>query len=213
VNKIAIIDYGVCNLLSVQRAVSKCSHKPLATSCKETILSSNKIILPGVGAFGNGMNALIKLGLDDVIREAEHRQIPILGICLGMQLLMDQSEEFGLVNGLGLISGRVVGLPKISVKGLPMKIPNIGWSKINKDLNQEIWDRTLLKGTNDGSFTYFVHSFMVALNKNKNLLATFDFGGHKIPAVINSGEVYGCQFHPEKSGEVGLGIIREFCDN
>lgn len=208
---VTVIDYGVGNLLSVQRGLEHCGAKVTVTTDHETILSSQKLVLPGVGAFGDAMQELNRLGLVPVIREYAKNKKSLLGICLGMQLLLDESEEFGLEQGLGLIAGRVVQVPAHSVSGEPQKIPHIGWNALQHASSQG-GATTLLRDVNPGESVYFVHSFMAEPTDLSNRLADCLYGGHRISAVIGSGSVFGCQFHPEKSGETGLKILRAFCE-
>ena len=206
--EITVIDYGVGNLLSVSRGLEHCGAKVNISSDPEFILKSKKVILPGVGAFPNGMRALIELGLDIVIKEVVKNEVPLLGICLGMQLLLDESEEFGITKGLGVIPGKVVPIPTKSVDGEIQKIPHIGWSSLVN--SGEDWQNTILQEVREGEAVYFVHSFMASPEKSEDLLADALYGGHKISAVIAKGNTTGCQFHPEKSGEIGLNILRNF---
>ena len=206
--EITVIDYGVGNLLSVSRGLEHCGAKVNMSSDPDFILESKKVILPGVGAFPNGMRALIELGLDIVIMEVVKNEVPLLGICLGMQLLLDESEEFGLTKGLGVIPGKVVPIPNKSVDGEIQKIPHIGWSSLVNF--GEDWQNTILQEVREGEAVYFVHSFMASPEKSEDLLADALYGGHKISAVIAKGNTTGCQFHPEKSGEIGLNILRNF---
>ena len=206
--EITIIDYGVGNLLSVSRGLEHCGAKVNMSSDPEFILKSQKVILPGVGAFPNGMRALIELGLDTAIKEVVNNGVPLLGICLGMQLLLDESEEFGITKGLGVIPGKVVPIPNKSVDGEIQKIPHIGWNSLVK--SGEDWQNTILQEVREDDAAYFVHSFMASPEKSEDRLADALYGGHKISAVIAKGNTTGCQFHPEKSGEVGLKILRNF---
>jgi len=211
-NEIVVIDYGVGNLLSVKRGLEYCGVKAIITSKPEDIINATKIILPGVGAFKNAMQSLESLGLVKVIQEVENRKIDLLGICLGMQLLLDESDEFGLTKGLGLIPGRVVAIPSKNNEGIINKIPHIGWSKlINPEENSD-WNEGILKTVESGDSFYFIHSYMALTNNNKHTIAHCLYGSEKIPAVIQHNRIIGCQFHPEKSGEVGLKILREFCE-
>ena len=165
-----------------------------------------------MGAFKNAMQSLESLGLVKVIQEVANRKIDLLGICLGMQLLLDESDEFGLTKGLGLIPGRVVAIPSKNNEGIINKIPHIGWSKlINPEENSD-WNEGILKTVESGDSFYFIHSYMALTNNNKHTIAHCLYGSEKIPAVIQHNRIIGCQFHPEKSGEVGLKILREFCE-
>ena len=206
--EITVVDYGVGNLLSVSRGLEHCGAKVNMSSDPEFILKSKKVILPGVGAFPNGMRALIELGLDAVIKEVVNNGVPLLGICLGMQLLLDESEEFGITKGLGVIPGKVVPIPNKSVDGEIQKIPHIGWNSLVK--SGVDWQNTILQEVREGDSVYFVHSFMASPEKSEDQLADALYGGQKISAVIAKGNTTGCQFHPEKSGEIGLKILRNF---
>lgn len=208
--EVVVIDYGVGNLLSVQRGLEHCGANVTVTAEPEAILAAKRVVLPGVGAFGNAMDALRQLNLVEIVRELANRDISLLGICLGMQLLLDGSEEFGNVSGLGLIPGRVIPVPAYTTTGEIQKVPHIGWSSLYPAELSRGWNNTLLEGTREGDATYFVHSFMAVPTVPENRLADCLYGGHRIPAVIGRGRVTGCQFHPEKSGEVGLAILKRF---
>lgn len=211
-SEVAVIDYGVGNMLSVQRGLEHCGGKVTLTADPEQILTAKRVVLPGVGAFENAMQALERLGLVAVIREIARCQIPLLGICLGMQLLLEESEEFGVTAGLGLISGRVLPMPDLTLSGAIQKIPHIGWSALQPSGGSERWRDTLLKDNQAGDAAYFVHSFMAVPSESVNRIADCVYGGHLIPAVIGREKITGCQFHPEKSGEVGLKILRRFLE-
>jgi imidazole glycerol-phosphate synthase subunit HisH len=210
--EVTIIDYGVGNLLSVKRGLEKSGANVVITSDTKTILSSQRIVLPGVGAFQNAMKSLNNLGLVEAIHEASYQNIPILGICLGMQLLLDESEEFGVSKGLGLIPGNVIPVPNRDISGKKQKIPHIGWSPLKPSQIGD-WEGTLMENSSPGEAAYFVHSFMAVTSDIDSRVADCIYGGHKVSAVISNGNISGCQFHPEKSGEVGLKILRQFCDN
>lgn len=209
-SEVTIIDYGMGNILSVQRGLEFCGAKVNLTSDPEEILSARKIVLPGVGAYASGMAALNNLGLTDVIRELSKRKTPLLGICLGMQLLLEEGEEFHLTPGLGLIAGRVTAIPVKSISGRTQKIPHIGWSALESQNSSKGWKGTLLDDNNSGDSAYFVHSFMAVPINPLHTIAYCTYGGHKIAAVLHKDQITGCQFHPEKSGEVGLKILRRF---
>ena len=208
--RVTVIDYGVGNLLSVQRGLEQCGAHVTLTSDAEQILSASRIVLPGVGAFQNGMQALEQLGLIEVIQEIANRKIPLLGICLGMQLLLTESEEFGLTKGLGLIPGRVIPVPTHALNGETQKIPHIGWSSLRYSNIEKKWDGSVLHDNQPGSAAYFVHSFMAIPDLGEHRVADCVYGGHRVPAVIACNQISGCQFHPEKSGEVGLKVLRRF---
>ena len=208
--EVTVIDYGVGNLLSVQRGLEHCGARVTLTTDPVQILLAQRVVLPGVGAFGNAMHALEQLGLVAVIRELAHRQTPLLGICLGMQLLLDESEEFGTRAGLGLIPGRVIPVPTHTKSGEPQKIPHIGWSALQLSGTPSRWEETLLQDNRPGDAAYFVHSFMGVPTNPAHRIADCVYGGHLVPATIGRDQITGCQFHPEKSGEVGLKILRRF---
>lgn len=208
---VTVIDYGVGNLLSVQRGLEHCGAKVTITSDHDAILSSQRVVLPGVGAFGNAMLELNRLGLTQVIRRLAGMGTPLLGICLGMQLLSDESEEFGLTKGLGLIPGRVVPVPTRTVNGDAQKVPHIGWSALRHADTSRDWEATILREVTLGESVYFVHSFMAEPLDPAHRIADCVYGGRRIAAVTGRGNVVGCQFHPEKSGTVGLKILQAFC--
>ena len=212
-NEIVVIDYGVGNLLSVKRGLEHCGAKVKITSKPKDIINASKVILPGVGAFKNAMKSLNRLGLIDVIKEISNREINLLGICLGMQLLLDESDEFGVTKGLGLIPGRVVAIPSKNKDGISNKIPHIGWSNLINSEGNAYWDQGILKKVKPGDSSYFIHSYMALTNEKKYTIAYCMYGSEKIPAVVQSNRIIGCQFHPEKSGKVGLNILREFCES
>ena len=208
---VTVIDYGVGNLLSVQRGLEHCGAKVILTTDPEKILAAKRVVLPGVGAFANAMQALADLGLVAVICDLAKRKTPLLGICLGMQLLLDESDEFGVTAGLGLIPGRVIAVPDHTLSDELQKIPHIGWSSLQPSNAAIGWQKTLLQDNNPGDAAYFVHSFMAVPTDPAHRIADCLYGGHKIPATIGRDQIIGCQFHPEKSGEVGLKILRRFC--
>ena len=209
--EVAVIDYGVGNLLSVQRGLEHCGAQVVLTADPEKILAAKRVVLPGVGAFANAMQALAHLGLVAVIRELAQRKTPLLGICLGMQLLLEESDEFGVTAGLGLIPGRGIAVPNQTLSGATQKIPHIGWSALQPSDAEVGWQHTLLQDNHPGEAAYLVHSFMAVPIDPAHRIADCLYGGHKIAATIGQNQITGCQFHPEKSGEVGLKILRRFC--
>ena len=201
---ICIIDYEIGNLLSVKRSVEMLGANAIVTSDEKKILNSDKIILPGVGAFKNGMRLLQKHNLVGVISKAAQNKKPILGICLGMQLFFDESSEFGFTKGLELIRGKVEKLP-IQDNEKILKIPNIGWNDLIIKKKDKLFSS--IEGNNP---TYFVHSYM-AVPKDKSVVTSvYKFGNHEVVASVSSGNIFGCQFHPEKSGKIGLKILNNF---
>ena len=208
--EVAVVYYGIGNLLSVRRGLEHCGAKVTITADSNKILSASRVVLPGVGAFGDGMAELRSRGLVSVVKEVAARGIPLLGICLGMQMLLDESEEFGVNEGLRLIPGRVVPIPSRTVSGEPMKIPHIGWSGLTLPAGRESWAGTPLREITLGDAVYLVHSFMPTLADPSHGIANCVYGGVQVPTAIGRANVFGCQFHPEKSGEVGLRILRSF---
>lgn len=207
---VVIIDYGVGNLLSVQRGLEHCGAVVTITSDPGVIFSASRVVLPGVGAFGDGMAELRRNNLDMVVKEVAARGTPLMGICLGMQMLLDESEEFGITAGLGLIPGRVVPIPPVTSDGQPQKIPHIGWNALVHSKECQSWKKTLLENVDTGESVYFVHSFMANPTNPTHRIAECVYGGVAVSALIGRGNVYGCQFHPEKSGEIGLKMLRRF---
>lgn len=202
-----IIDYGIGNVFSVARALEQCGAEPLLTADRKTILKATHVILPGVGAFADGMSELNARGLVEPIKQYTAGGRPFLGICLGMQMLLKSTEEFGIHQGLGLIPGEVKQIPKVGKNGVPHKIPHIGWNKI---IQLNGGDPLLDDVCMESFYGYFVHSFTAWPVSEKNRLADSDYNGCRISAIIRDGRIYGCQFHPEKSGETGLTVIRNF---
>ena len=207
---VAIIDYGMGNLLSVRRGLEHCGAIVTVTSDPDIIFSADRVVLPGVGAFSGAMAELSRLELDVVVREVGARGTPLMGICLGMQMLLDESDEFGKTAGLGLIPGRVVPLPIATIAGQAQKIPHIGWNELELPHGRKDWKGTLLQDLKSGDAVYFVHSFMASPKNSDDCVADCIYGGNPVPAVIARDNVIGCQFHPEKSGEVGLSVLRRF---
>ena len=208
--EVTLIDYGVGNLLSVRRGLEHCGAKVILTADPEQILAAKRVVLPGVGAFANAMQALERLGLVAVIHQLARDKTPLLGICLGMQLLLEESEEFGVTAGLGLIPGRVIAVPDHTLSGAAQKIPHIGWSALRPSNAESGWQHTLLQDNSPGEAAYFVHSFMAVPTDPAHRRADCLYGGHKIAATIGRDQITGCQFHPEKSGAVGLKILSRF---
>ena len=200
---IAIIDYGVGNLFSLKSSFAAIGEETVVTSSPEVIKAADKLVLPGVGAFGDAVEKLESSGLVPIITEQANSGKPLLGVCLGMQLLFESSEEYGEHKGLGLLKGSILGMEGRIGKNL--KIPHIGWNALH--IKKE---NPLLKYVKEGDCVYFVHSFYAAVSDG-SLIATTDYG-EEITAAVSSANVYGCQFHPEKSGEVGLSILRAFSE-
>lgn len=208
--KVTLIDYGIGNLLSVANAFRHFDAEVELVSEASKIENAELLVLPGVGAFRDGMKGLQERGLVEPIREFCNKQKPFLGICLGMQMMLDESEEFGSHQGLGIIPGKVRAIPNTDVNGDVHKIPHIGWNELLPTEQGGSWDDSILAGTEPGESVYFVHSFMADPTNPSHRLSDTSYGGHKITATLRSGSLYGCQFHPEKSGKVGLKIIQNF---
>lgn len=200
---IAVIDYGVGNLFSLVSSLKMVSAESVVTSDAKVIRAADKIILPGVGAFEDAKRKLSESGLDTVIKEEALKGKPIFGICLGMQMLFEKSYEYGEHEGLGLLPGSVVAMEGRIPEGL--KIPHIGWNSLSVKKEHPIF-----KYTKDNDFVYFVHSYF-ADGVGESLLATAEYG-IEVTAAVALGNVTGTQFHPEKSGETGLGILRAFAE-
>jgi imidazole glycerol-phosphate synthase subunit HisH len=208
--EVAVIDYGVGNLLSVRRALEHCGARVTVTGERQAILGAQRVVLPGVGAFATGMAELRRRGLDAVTHEVAARGIPLLGICLGMQMLLSASEEFGDTSGLGLIPGRVIALSPSASDGQALKIPHVGWNALLPAAGRQNWTGTLLHEVRPAEAVYFVHSFAAQPSDPRDRVADCVYGGYAIAAVLARGHLAGCQFHPEKSGEVGLRVLRGF---
>ena len=208
-NSVTILDYGIGNILSVSRGFEAIGAKVILASNIEGIYDAERLILPGVGAFAKGIEQLKKNNFDEAIIDVANHGKPLLGICLGMQFLMDSSEEFGNTNGLGLIPGKVIPIPPQDIAGESLIVPHIGWNALETSFNKS-WDNTLLANTPLKSNVYFVHSFFSKPNDDNHLLAHCIYGGNDLSAVISKDNVMGCQFHPEKSGKIGLNILKTF---
>ena len=200
----AIIDYGVGNLFSLCSSLKSIGADAVVTPDEAVIRAADRIILPGVGAFADAAEKLRATGLDQVLLEEAARGKPIMGICLGMQMLFDESHEYGVHKGLGLIPGRVIPMAGYIPEGL--KIPHIGWNPLILKGERH----PLLRYVNEGDCVYFVHSYF-ASDCDPAVIATAEYG-RELTAAVARGNVMGCQFHPEKSGLVGLSILKAFCE-
>ncbi len=197
---ISIIDYDAGNIKSVEKALQFLGEDVIITSDRETILSSDKVILPGVGAFGDAMNKLEVRGLVEVIRDFAETGKPFLGICLGLQLLFEESEESPGVKGLGLLKGRIVRIPGSD----ELKVPQIGWNNIKVNPGSR-----LLAGLGDNPYVYFVHSYYLQAEHAEEVAATTEYGV-TIHAAVEKENIMATQFHPEKSSDTGLRILKNF---
>ena len=208
--KITIIDYECGNILNLVRAIKFLNYEVEITYDNKKIINSSHVILPGVGAFGNAMKQIEKYNLHNAILEYAKSNKPLLGICLGMQILLTVSYEFGVHKGLGLIEGKVI---KISnEKNKEIKIPHMGWNEIYPNNNKKEWKNKILKSSSIGKSFYFVHSFVCITKDYDSTIAVCNYSDISIPAVIATGNVYGCQFHPEKSADNGLAVLKNFCE-
>lgn len=201
---IAIIDYGVGNLFSLKSSFNAIGADVLVTDSEEKIRSADKIILPGVGAFSDAIAKLRATGLDKVLIDEAKKGKPVMGICLGMQMLFEKSFEYGEYDGLGLLKGNVVGMQGVLPEEL--KIPHIGWNALH--FRQK--NCPLFKYIKEDDCVYFVHSYF-AEDCDESVAATTEYG-KELTAAVAYKNIYGCQFHPEKSGDVGLNILRAFCE-
>lgn len=206
---VTVVDYGMGNLFSVRRALEHCGASVQLSSRGDDIAAADRVILPGVGAFADGMQGLRDRGLIEPLSQFAATGRPILGICLGMQMLATTSEEFGESRGLGLIPGRVKQVPTTTIEGRPHKIPHIGWSEIFPASGGD-WQATILEDTAEGTPVYLVHSFHLVPDDPAHLLADCEYGGHRVTAAVRSNRIFGAQFHPEKSGHEGLKMLRAF---
>ena len=200
---LAIIDYGVGNLFSLVSSLKSIGVDAVITRDPNVIENADRLILPGVGAFGDASEKLRLSGLTEIIKNAVEKGTPLMGICLGMQLLFEKSYEYGEHQGLGLLKGNVIGMEGTIPKEL--KIPHIGWNSLKFTSTSPIF-----KYINEGDCVYFVHSFY-AVDCEDSLIATAEYG-RDLTAAVQKGNVYGCQFHPEKSGSVGLKILKAFSE-
>jgi glutamine amidotransferase len=207
---ITVVDYGIGNLMSVSRALQTVGAKVHMSAVPAEIERAGRLVVPGVGAFGDCMRGLAEHGMVEPIKAYAASGRPLLGICVGMQILFDSSEEFGEFGGLGLIPGRVRKVPALAADGRPHKIPHIGWSGIVPA--RQDWRGTLLEGIDSGAATYFVHSYAPEPADERDRLADTYYDGCRISAVVQHGAIAGCQFHPEKSAAVGLKILANFAN-
>jgi glutamine amidotransferase len=205
--KIVIIDYGIGNIESMSNAIYKIGQKSIVSSSRKEILEADFLILPGVGAFTKGMENLIQNEINVSILEFVKLGKPLLGVCLGMQMLLEESEEFGKTKGLGLIKGKVVKFPKF--ENAQTKVPHIGWNKIIQP-NYCNWEGTILNEIENENDLYFVHSYISVPQENENVLSTSIYGGIEFCSAVRFENIYGTQFHPEKSSKIGLTILNNF---
>lgn len=199
---IAIIDYDAGNIKSVEKALKYLGQEALVTGDRDEILSADKVILPGVGAFGDAMDNIRSRGLDSVLREAAENKTPFLGICLGLQLLFERSDEAPGVDGLGILKGEILRIPEQK----ELKIPHMGWNSLHLEN-----DGRLFRGIDENAYVYFVHSYYLKAEEESIVKASTEYGVH-IHASVEKDNVFACQFHPEKSSDVGLHILKNFVE-
>ena len=208
---VAIIDYGMGNLFSIVQACNKVYLDTLVVSSTDVIGSADGLILPGVGAFGDAIETLKKLSLFDKIKSFVASGKPLMGICLGMQLLMSESFEFGHHKGLDVVKGSVIRFEKPADNGGNiLKVPHVGWNKIDVVLNGRLWEGTMLTGIANGDFMYFSHSYHVVPDSEVVIVSTTKYGDKQFCSSLQYGNVFGCQYHPERSGRQGLKIYENF---
>lgn len=206
--KICIVDYKLGNLFSVNQALINIGLNPVISSNKEDIQNADAIVLPGVGAYGDAMDNLRNLDLIDTLRDAVEQKKPFLGICLGLQLLFTESEEFGHVKGLDFIKGRVTRFNNVNAEGNIRRVPQIGWNTISPVKEKE-WNNTPFKNIPDNTYVYFVHSFYIDPMEEVGVTKT-TYDGHTYISSVQKDNIFACQFHPEKSGDIGLEIYNEW---
>jgi glutamine amidotransferase len=204
---IAVIDYGIGNVKSMMNALTGLNVSTILTNSKHKILASDGLILPGVGAFGKGMENLKKFDLIETLNEYVESGKPLLGVCLGMQMLLEESEEFQITKGLGFIKGKVVKM-QIGINSKD-KLPHVSWNELIEPKNNK-WDNTILKNVSPHSDVYFVHSYISVPDNSEDVLAQSEYGEKKFCSAIHRKNVYGTQFHPEKSAKVGQLILNNF---
>lgn len=212
IQKVAIVNYGMGNLFSIRNVCERIGLETSVTSSPEEIRLADGIILPGVGAFGGAMKILAELGLVDVLRGEIHGGKPFLGICLGLQLLMSESEEFGRHEGLGIFPGRVVRFPGQTRDARKLKVPHIGWNHTASLSEAERWEYSYLKGLGQGTYFYFVHSYYVIPEDPGIILSMTTYEDVTFCSSIQKDNVFACQFHPERSGREGFQVFKNFAN-
>lgn len=205
--KIAVIDYGIGNVKSMMNALESLEASAILTCDKDEIMKADGVILPGVGAFKHGMDNLAERGLIETLYKYVETGKPFLGVCLGMQMLMEESDEFGNTRGLGFVEGRVARMPLD--ENTTEKLPHVSWNELHEPSSGR-WHGTILKDLPDTFDVYFVHSFAAVPVDRSNILAECEYGKRFFCAAVNKDNVYGTQFHPEKSGDTGKKILKNF---
>lgn len=209
--KITIADYGVGNLLNVARAFQHCGADVHVTDKPHEIAGAERLVVPGVGAFEDSIGELTRLGFADEIKRFAESARPLFGICVGMQMLFDVSEEFGEHKGLGILPGRVKAVPNTTTSGQMQRVPHIGWDYLVPSKNCRSWQGTFLQSFEKlRPAVYFVHSYAAYPDRDSDRLADCVYGGHRISAAVKRDNIVATQFHPERSGEIGLSMVRSF---
>jgi glutamine amidotransferase len=209
---VTVVDYGLGNIFSLVQALEHLGSKVHLTCNPEDIIKAECVILPGVGAFENGIRGLSKHRLVQAIKDYAKSNKPMMGICLGMQMLFSKSYEFGEHQGLGIIEGTIESIESHLDTSQSLKVPHIGWNKLQQDDKEQDWANSIMKYIEPESFFYHVHSFMAVPKNPQDVLAKVTYGNVIIPAVVKRSNIYGCQFHPEKSGTAGLKMLRGFLE-
>ncbi len=199
-NSVTIVDYGIGNILSVKRAFEVIGSEVTLSADPKKILDAERIVVPGVGAFGAGIGEMRKRGLFDTVQEFSLKNRPLLGICLGAQMLLESSEEDPEISGLGLIPGNTVRVPSTGSEGENLRIPIVGWYPV-------VWSKSF---SNHNEYFYLIHSYHAKTAAETDTVGTYEYGGRKITAVIQRGHILGYQFHPEKSARAGLSLLKKF---
>lgn len=208
--RVTIVDYGLSNLLSVSRAVQKLGHRPCFARTGAEVREAEVILLPGVGAFSGGMAGLMQRGMLAPLWGCAESGVPILGICLGMQMLFESSHENGIHRGLGLIPGHVEPIPRQQVNGEKLLVPHIGWAAVHPSGGQPEFDGVVGRCTHPDDEFYFVHGYVAKPRHTAHILGECGYGGHKLCAMVGRDNIFGTQFHPEKSGPAGLNLLAGF---
>jgi glutamine amidotransferase len=211
--EVVLVDYGMANLLNVARALSHCGATVKITENPADVERATRLVVPGVGAFQDSIEEVKRRGFVDAIRRYVETGRPFLGICVGMQILFDVSEEFGEHAGLGILPGRVRAVPAETATGEKQRVPHIGWSHLHAPESGRAWDRTLLQPfEGQQPAVYFVHSFAPVPDEDRDRLADCLYGGRRICAAVQRGNIMATQFHPERSGKAGLTLLKHFIE-
>lgn len=213
--EVIVVDYGMANLLNVARALTHCGATVKITDNPSDVALASRLVVPGVGAFQDSIHEVTVRGFSDPIRRYVDTGRPFLGICVGMQLLFDASEEFGEHAGLGILPGRVRAVPAVTASGQRQRVPHIGWSHLDAPASGRGWSGTLLQpfeGQRPAPALYFVHSFAAYPDLDGDRLADCLYGGHRICAAVQRGNIMATQFHPERSGDAGLRLLKHFIE-